>query len=129
MRAVRRRDTAPEKAVADILLAMKIYHIRNPESLPGKPDFFFQELKLIVFVHGCFWHGHSSCSKGTTLPKTNRQFWANKISGNKLRDARVNRWYWRRGFSVVTVWECELRHKMLPSRLYRKLFNNSQVCK
>jgi DNA mismatch endonuclease (patch repair protein) len=73
-----------------------------------KPDFVFQKLKTAVFVDGCFWHG---CPKHATWPKTRAAFWLEKITGNKARDCRVNRALRKRGWTVVRVWEHELKRK------------------
>lgn len=121
MRSVRTRNTAPEETVAHILSAARLRPFRNVLTLPGRPDFFFPDERLVVFVHGCFWHGHKRCLKGKTLPKSNRRFWAKKICANRCRDSRVNRWYWRNDYRVVTVWECELTENKLPARFWRKL--------
>lgn len=81
---------------------------RRGSKLPGKPDFVFPKLKSAVFVDGCFWHG---CPKHATWPKTRAAFWLAKITGNKARDRRVNRLLKAKGWTVVRVWEHELRRR------------------
>jgi DNA mismatch endonuclease Vsr len=84
-----------------------------------KPDFVFQQLKTAVFVDGCFWHG---CPKHATRPKTRAAFWQEKITGNKARDRRVNSALRKRGWTVVRVWEHELRRRD-EAKLIRRLSN------
>jgi len=85
--------------------------------LPGKPDLVFVARKKIVFVHGCYWHGHG-CKVGGTGAKSNRSYWRPKIAGNKERDKKHLRDLKRAGWKVLTVWECETRK---PDHLKQKL--------
>jgi DNA mismatch endonuclease (patch repair protein) len=80
---------------------------RRHLSLPGKPDFTWPRLRVALFVDGCFWHGHD-CGKNIS-PKTNPEEWRIKISRNKKRDQRVNRDLRNMGWSVIRIWECQLR--------------------
>lgn len=87
------------------LVAKAIRGWKMHAPLPGKPDFYFARKKVVVFVDGCFWHGHTKCMKRV---KTNKKFWETKIALTKKRDRRINR-YWRaHGFKVVRIWECEV---------------------
>jgi DNA mismatch endonuclease (patch repair protein) len=106
MRRVRRRDTAPERAVASALRALGHAYRKNVRSLPGSPDFANKRRRWAVFVHGCYWHRHRGC-KRATVPKHNRAFWQAKFAANRKRDAAAIRELRRRGFKVVLVWECE----------------------
>jgi DNA mismatch endonuclease (patch repair protein) len=90
---------------------------RRGSKLPGKPDFVFLKRKTAVFVDGCFWHG---CPKHGTKPKTRAAFWLAKITGNKARDRRVNRLLRAKGWTVLRIWEHELRRKD-EARLLRRL--------
>ena len=92
---------------------------RRGSKLPGKPDFVFPKLKITVFVDGCFWHG---CPKHATWPKIRAAFWLMKITGNKARDRRVNSALLKRGWTVVRVWEHELRRRD-EAKLIRRLSN------
>jgi len=121
MAAVRTKRTAPEELVAAALRLLGVQHRRNVKRLPGCPDFLLSKVNLALFVHGCFWHGHTSCRKGRTKSKTNIQFWSRKIGGNIARDRRTSSRLRREGYSVFTVWECELKIGVLPDRLLRKL--------
>jgi DNA mismatch endonuclease, patch repair protein len=108
MRAVKGRDTGPERAVAVILTRLKLRARRNVKSLPGTPDFANIAQKFAIFVHGCFWHGHG-CARGARTPKTNAVYWAAKIARNTARDVRVRRRLNALGFRVLTIWECRLK--------------------
>jgi DNA mismatch endonuclease (patch repair protein) len=76
-------------------------------SLPGKPDIVLPKYRTVIFVHGCFWHGHENCSK-FRMPKSRRAFWKKKIVGNRARDLRNEDELSDMGWRVVTVWECRL---------------------
>jgi DNA mismatch endonuclease, patch repair protein len=76
--------------------------------LPGKPDIVLPKYKTVIFIHGCFWHGHKNC-KYFKIPKTRTQWWADKINTNKANDAKAVRALKKEGWRVVTVWECRLR--------------------
>src|SRR5712692_8765186 len=105
MRAVKGRDTTPERRVASTLRAMGIRFRGQAADLPGSPDFVLSDLRVALFVQGCFWHGHS-CRART--PRTNRAYWVTKIARNRQRDRRVRRMLNRLGWTVVVVWECRI---------------------
>ena len=107
MSRIKGSGTGPEVRLAAELKKTRFKFTLNDSSLPGKPDFVFPRYKVAVFVHGCFWHGHV-CQKGR-IPKTNSDFWHNKILRNRKRDARVIRELRTRGWSVLTVWECKIK--------------------
>jgi DNA mismatch endonuclease, patch repair protein len=117
MAAVRSRHTGPEMRLAALLRAAGVRYRRHAKDLPGTPDFVLAAFRTIVFVHGCFWHGHGACGKGTRLPVAHRGFWRRKIERNCARDRSAARRLRDRGWSVVTVWECRLAADRLPSRL------------
>ncbi len=121
MQSVRRKGTAPEKFVIEELRVLKLCFRKNVKSFPGSPDFVIDSPRIVIFVHGCFWHGHKTCRKGRSRPKTNRRFWVEKVERNRRRDRRVAAALRRRGYRVFTVWECELNKGRLPTRLERLL--------
>lgn len=121
MQAVRRTNTAPERAARRVFRTFGLMFRCHPKSLPGTPDFYFPEIDLVVFIHGCFWHGHSKCRKGQGRPKTRRKYWQCKIARNQRRDRRDARQLRALGLSVYTVWECEIRRVGVPSRLLARL--------
>jgi DNA mismatch endonuclease (patch repair protein) len=121
MQSVRRARTKPEETLALLLEQKGVDYAQNVEALPGKPDFVLDEADLVVFVHGCFWHGHEHCHKGRSRPKSNRRYWQEKIDRNRRRDHRMARQLRRLEYSVFVIWECELRHNRMPARLARRL--------
>ena len=107
MSRVRDRNTAPERHVRKALWVAGFRYRLNVRTLPGKPDVVLARYRTVVFVQGCFWHGHN-CRKGERLPKTNVEFWRGKIAENMRRDG-VNRAKLETlGWNVVLVWECNL---------------------
>ncbi|MGD9815864.1 MAG: very short patch repair endonuclease [Hyphomonadaceae bacterium] len=119
MRAVRSSGTAPERAVRAAVCALgfaRRYRL-NGANLPGKPDLVFGALRKVVFVHGCFWHGHA-CKRGARAPKDNAAYWRTKIARNAARDAASLAALSAAGWSALVVWECETR---APATLSAKL--------
>jgi len=119
MRAVRGSDTAPEVTVRRLLHGMGYRFRLHRRDLPGKPDLVFPGLHKVVFVHGCFWHGHD-CSRGARVPKTNADYWRIKISSNRLRDAANISALEVKGWRAAVIWECELKEL---ERLAKQLAN------
>jgi DNA mismatch endonuclease (patch repair protein) len=120
MSKVRSKDTKPELTIRYIIHKEGYRYRLHKKSLPGKPDLVFASLGKIINVNGCFWHGHS-CKAGR-IPKSNVQFWVNKIEANKARDRKNMRKLNRLGWSVKTIWECQTKNKSkLTDRLLRFL--------
>jgi DNA mismatch endonuclease (patch repair protein) len=107
MRAVRRSDTAPEMAVRRLLHRAGYRYRLHDVRLPGRPDVVFRRRRKVIFVHGCFWHGHE-CRKGR-LPKSRVDYWQARIERNRLRDARAMAALEADGWRCLVVWECETR--------------------
>ncbi len=105
MQAVKTRDTGPELSVRHILHRLGYRYRLNVKNLPGRPDIVFASRKRVIFVHGCFWHGHG-CIKGRA-PKSRLDYWAPKLVSNKARDAAQLCALEELGWSVLTVWQCE----------------------
>lgn len=106
MSRIRGKDTKPEILVRKFLYEHGIrYRLHRP--LPGRPDIVIGKMKLVVFVNGCFWHGHTNCRKAT-LPKSNAAFWQSKIGRNVERDKGNYTQLEQDGWQVITVWQCEL---------------------
>ncbi len=121
MQSVRRKNTRPEELLARLLSDAGVKFEQNSDELPGQPDFVFWADATVVFVNGCFWHGHVRCRKGRSRPKTNRRYWQKKIEKNQRRDRRVARQLRHWGYSVFTIWECELTAGKIPPRLASRL--------
>lgn len=107
MAAVRGKDTKPELIIRKGLHAAGLRYRLHVKNLPGKPDLVFPKYRAAVFVHGCFWHGHS-CAL-FTLPETRAEFWEKKIAGNVSRDESAAIRLHELGWRVAVVWECALR--------------------
>lgn len=108
MSQVHSSDTKPELRLRRALWRMGFrYHV-NDKRLPGKPDIVLPRYKTVIFVHGCFWHGHMNCGN-YRIPKTNVEFWTKKVSRNQERDQEVWRKLEAKGWSVIIVWECQLK--------------------
>jgi DNA mismatch endonuclease, patch repair protein len=121
MRAVKSRDTGPERAVRALLRPIAPGYRLHRGDLPGKPDIVYAGRKLAIFVHGCFWHGHG-CARGARSPKANADYWQAKIARNRARDARTLAAYDAMGWRVLVVYECELKDKAaLGARLAQAL--------
>lgn len=107
MSGIRGRDTKPEKLIRSLLHRRGFRFQINRRDLPGKPDIVFPGRHAVILVHGCFWHGHD-CPL-FRLPGTRTEFWAAKIAGNRVNDARVQQALLDAGWRVGTIWECALR--------------------
>jgi len=112
-----RGNASTELAFIKILKKVGIKGWRRHLPLPGKPDFTWSKLRIVVFVDGCFWHGHD-CSR-STQPKTNANNWKIKIEGNKNRDRKVTRELRQKGYKVLRIWECEISKR--PIHALRQL--------
>ncbi len=120
MRAVKSSDTAPERAVRAAVCAAgfgRRYRL-NGAHLRGKPDLVFTSLSKVVFVHGCFWHGHD-CKRGARQPKDNAAYWRAKIERNRARDLASLRALKGDGWSALVIWECETRDEAALTRRVR----------
>ncbi|MDR1181195.1 MAG: very short patch repair endonuclease [Bacteroidales bacterium] len=118
MSKIRSKNTEPEMILRKALFAKGYRYRINYKKLPGKPDIVFPKYKTVIFIHGCFWHGHEHC-KIAHIPKRNTDFWARKISMNKERDKNNEMKVAALGWKVLTFWECEISKKELPLILER----------
>jgi DNA mismatch endonuclease (patch repair protein) len=120
MASVRTRNTGAEMAVRSIVHALGYRYSLKRKDLPGKPDLAFVGRRKVIFVHGCFWHGHS-CRYGT-LPKSKLAYWEPKIAANVTRDRKQANQLRRARWSVMVVWQCQLRDRCaLEARIGRFL--------
>lgn len=106
MAKIRSKDTKPEWIVRRYLFSRGYRYRKNVKGLPGTPDIVLRKYGIVIFIHGCFWHGHEVDG---TMPKTNREFWCKKIERNKKRDKRNQETLKQMGWRVMTVWECQLK--------------------
>lgn len=108
MRGVAQADTAPELIVRRVAHSLGLRFRLHGRGLPGRPDIVFPRRRTVIFVHGCFWHHHVSCTRAT-IPKTNTSFWLEKFSANIARDERKRVELEALGWRVIVVWECETK--------------------
>lgn len=121
MSRVKGRDTKPELQVRSLVHKLGFRFRLGGRKLPGKPDLTLPRLKKVIFVHGCFWHGHKKCRRAV-LPVTNARFWEEKIKKNKLRDAKDIKSLNALGWKHLTVWQCELKKPLkIKTRLIKFL--------
>ena len=116
MAAIHGKDTKPEMAVRRFLWRLGYRYRLNHPRLPGKPDIVMRKYRTCIFVNGCFWHGHEGCQY-YTIPKTNTEFWVNKVQRNKKRDLKVQHDLAAMGWHSITIWECELKPKVQENTL------------
>jgi len=109
MSRIKGQNTSPERAVRSAVFKAGFRYRLHARALPGSPDLSFSRYRIAVFVHGCFWHGHD-CPRGKR-PQTNVSFWQTKIDGNIRRDQRAREALILEGWTVFTVWACQLREQ------------------
>jgi DNA mismatch endonuclease, patch repair protein len=126
MRQVKNRDTKPEVQVRSLLHRLGYRFRLRRKDLPGTPDIVLPKYRTAIFVHGCFWHGHPRCSRAAR-PATRVEFWNQKLDRNIERDRKAQADLAAQGWSVLVVWQCELRNiDELSSRLQNAL-NSSKL--
>ncbi len=108
MSRIKGKDTKPEMLVRRFLHAHGYRYRLHAKNLPGKPDIVLPKYKTVIFIHGCFWHGHRGC-KYFVVPKTRTDWWLNKINGNKENDTKAARALKKDGWRIITLWECDLK--------------------
>ena len=110
MRAIKSKNTSPEKRVRSAAHRLGLRFRLHRSDLPGSPDLLFPGKKTALFVHGCFWHRHENCP-GATTPKTNTDYWSRKFRRNMERDRENRKKLEEDGWRVLVIWECETKTK------------------
>ena len=123
MSRIKSKDTGPEMTVRKKLFSRGLRYRLHVKTLPGKPDLVVKKYKVIVDVRGCFWHGHKNC-KYSSQPKSNSQYWTEKIDKNKDRDHKNTQKWKELGFNVFTIWECETKNDGALSLIIDKIMNS-----
>lgn len=113
MSRIRGKDTKPEMLVRKFLFRKGLRYKLHDKFLPGKPDLVFPKYKTIVFVHGCFWHGHTDC-RYFVIPKTRTEWWIEKIRKNQNKDTENSDNLIKTGWKIIVIWECELKQDPIP---------------
>ena len=122
MSRIRNKDTKPEILVRKFLFANGFRYRLNYKKLPGKPDIVLPKYKTVIFVNGCFWHGHENC-KYFKLPATRTEWWKEKIEGNIRNDRIKHALLKEAGYKVMVVWECEVKNKSIFDRIINEIRN------
>ena len=118
MSNIHSKDTSPEVLLRKSIWRQGFRYRVNEKHLPGTPDIVLPKYRTVIFVHGCFWHGHKDC-KSATKPKTNIDYWTAKIARNQQRDQEVWRQLEAKEWNVIIVWECQLKKAVLGETLSR----------
>ena len=121
MAAIKGKDTKPELIVRKYLFSRGLRYRVNNRKLPGSPDIVLKKYKTVVFIDGCFWHGHEGC-KYYRLPKTNVDFWRHKIAMNIARDYANSVDLRLSGWKVIRVWECDIKTKVKREATLESLY-------
>ena len=116
MSRIKGKNTKPELLVRRFLHANGFRYKLHDKSLPGKPDIVLPKYKTVIFVHGCFWHGHEGC-KYYVVPKTRTEWWLNKINGNIANDVKAIKALQKEGWKIINLWECNLRPLIIQKEL------------
>lgn len=116
MSRIKGKDTKPEMLVRKHLHAKGFRYKLHDKTLPGKPDLVLPKYKTVIFIHGCFWHGHNNCNY-FTIPKTRTEWWTEKIEKNKANDEKAVKLLRKDGWKIITVWECKLK----PAKIEKTL--------
>jgi DNA mismatch endonuclease (patch repair protein) len=118
MSHIRSKNTKPEELVSKYLFSRGLRYRKNDKRYPGKPDLIFPKYRTAVFINGCFWHCHDGCDD-FVVPKSNPEYWIPKLNRNKERDRANIEALRQDGWSVIIVWECELKRVVQKERLER----------
>ncbi|MCH5226650.1 MAG: DNA mismatch endonuclease Vsr [Muribaculaceae bacterium] len=122
MAAIKGKDTKPEMIIRKYLFSKGLRFRVHVKKLAGSPDIVLPKYKTVIFVNGCFWHGHDGC-KYSRLPKTNEFFWEQKIRRNKARDIANEYVLQTEGWRVIRVWECEIKKVAGMQERLESLYN------
>ena len=116
MQQIKATNTKPEMLVRRFLHAQGFRYKLHDKTLPGKPDVVLPKYKTVIFVHGCFWHGHKAC-KYYVVPRTRAEWWLKKIKTNKANDAKAIYALKKEGWKVIVIWECRLKRTAIEKTL------------
>ena len=113
------KETKYEILVRKFLFEKGFRYRKNDKRLPGRPDIVLPKYKIIIFIHGCFWHGHHC--KAAKLPETNKEFWENKINSNIERDKNNQLVLRKLGWKIIIIWQCELKNKKMITEKLKEI--------
>jgi DNA mismatch endonuclease (patch repair protein) len=118
MSRIKGKDTKPEMLVRKFLFSKGFRYRLHDKKLPGKPDIVLPKYKTVIFIHGCFWHGHEGC-KYYVVPKTRTEWWLEKIGKNIVNDEKAVASLLEMGWKVILIWECDLKKNLLEETLLK----------
>lgn len=127
MSRIHSKDTKPELLIRSELHKLGFRFRLHNKNLPGSPDIVLNKFRTVIFINGCFWHGHKNC-KYSSLPKTNSQFWKEKILKNIERDKIAKKQLRSQGWHIITVWTCQLRNSIKVNTAINKIVNKINSC-
>jgi DNA mismatch endonuclease (patch repair protein) len=116
MSRIKAKDTKPEMLVRKFLFSYGFRYRLHDKKLPGKPDIVLPKYKTVIFIHGCFWHGHQGC-RYFVVPKTNTEWWLKKINANTISDEKATEWLIENSWNIIIIWECDLKKDNLERTL------------
>ena len=116
MSRIKGKNTKPEEIVRKYLFSKGFRYRKNDKRLPGTPDIVLPKYKTLIFVNGCFWHGHEGC-RYYVIPQTNTNFWVNKINTNIQRDEKKSSELSESGWNIIVIWECQLKKDLIENTL------------
>ncbi len=122
MRQIRSKDTGPELEVRRLVHKMGYWYRLYQKGLPGRPDMVFPSRKKVIFIHGCFWHGHL-CKAGLNKPRSNKEYWEPKLKRNIIRDQENRSKLKEKGWDVLEIWECQVKDRDHLSILVQNFLN------
>lgn len=125
MKRIGSKNSNPEVLVRQIAHSLGYRFRLHQDTLPGKPDIVFPRLKKVIFVHGCFWHGHANCNRARR-PQNNKAFWDSKLDKNKLRDQLNAKALNNLGWDILVVWQCQLRDLEATTKRINKFLCSSR---
>jgi DNA mismatch endonuclease, patch repair protein len=120
MSQIKSKHTKPEMLVRTFLHINGFRFRLHCKKLPGRPDIVLPKYKTVIFIHGCFWHGHKNC-KYYVIPKTRTDWWLNKINNNKTNDAKAIKALKQKDWKIIVIWECALKPKKLAATLKKTI--------
>lgn len=124
MSQIKGKNTKPEELVRKYLFSQGFRYRKNDKRLPGSPDIVLPKYKTVIFINGCFWHRHKDC-KYFVWPKSNEEFWKNKINSNVERDIKKTKQLTKLGWKVIIVWECQLKKDVILTTFERLI---EEIC-
>lgn len=122
MSRIRSKDTKPEILVRKRLFSLGFRYRLHDKTFPGKPDIILPKYRTVVFINGCFWHGHEGC-RYFVIPKSRTEWWTAKIEKTTINDRKVTELIRLKGWQVLTVWECELKKNLVEKTIENLAFS------